>query len=231
MIDWLLAILLILALPGWAIWKSRRPRKPPSAQRTLGYIKAIMLTVVLLAVCLLNWWRAGQPWRALGFDVPLSLRGEIGLALAVLLLVIAAIASRIASRKASYDSNAAPKPASDEDPLAPRTRQELWLLIIVVVLLGAGWEILYRGFLLWLLVPRVGSVAAICIAALAYGLAHGCKDWKGALISIGIAFAFTIAYALTYSLWWLMLIHVAIALGAVVIGFRSRDKAPAPVSA
>jgi len=76
----------------------------------------------------------------------------------------------------------------------------------------AGWEVLYRGFLLQLLPPIIGLPFAIVASALAYGIAHGYKNPKELIASIISAFIFTIAYAWTHSIWWLILIHVGLPL-------------------
>jgi membrane protease YdiL (CAAX protease family) len=72
-----------------------------------------------------------------------------------------------------------------------------------------GWEILYRGFLLWFLSPYIGIAGAICLASFAYGLARGYQGRRQLVGSIASAFAFTVAFAITRSLWWLMLLHAA----------------------
>jgi membrane protease YdiL (CAAX protease family) len=72
---------------------------------------------------------------------------------------------------------------------------------------GVAWEVLFRGYLLWALTPRVGIVGAVFVASVAYGVAHGYKSPRQFTSSLVSALLFTIAYALTHSLWWLMLIH------------------------
>ncbi|HEY1837613.1 MAG TPA: CPBP family intramembrane glutamic endopeptidase [Rhizomicrobium sp.] len=56
---------------------------------------------------------------------------------------------------------------------------------------------------------------------------HGDKTWLRALSSIGTAFAFTIAYALTRSLWWPMLIHSFMGLYGAWSGYRLNRNAVA----
>lgn len=64
--------------------------------------------------------------------------------------------------------------------------------------------------MLWALSPWIGTVGAVIVAAIGYGLGHGSKragSVGGAVVS---SFIFTIAYALTGSLWWLMLLHAGL---------------------
>jgi hypothetical protein len=61
------------------------------------------------------------------------------------------------------------------------------------------WELLYRGYLLWLLPPLMGMPAAVILAAVAYGLGHGASDWRSVAGATVSSFLFTIAYALSGS--------------------------------
>ena len=54
-----------------------------------------------------------------------------------------------------------------------------------------------------------GLPLAVALAAIAYGAGHGYKNAKQFAGSIAAAFAFTIGYALTGSLWWLIVLHAA----------------------
>ncbi|WP_169801038.1 CPBP family intramembrane metalloprotease, partial [Novosphingobium naphthalenivorans] len=60
------------------------------------------------------------------------------------------------------------------------------------------------------LTPLAGLPLAIFCSGLAYGLAHGWKNFRESFPSIVSAFLFAIGYALTSSLWWLIFIHVAL---------------------
>lgn len=79
--------------------------------------------------------------------------------------------------------------------------------------IGIGWELLYRGFLLLALAPWLGTWGAVVLAAVAYGAAQGYKS----------------PGQLTGSLWWLMLLHVAMPLTAPLYYFKMmRDEAAVP---
>jgi len=91
-----------------------------------------------------------------------------------------------------------------------------------------GWEVLYRGFLLLVLTPVIGLPLAIAASALAYGIGHGYENPKQLIGSIISAFFFTIAYAWTQSLWWLILVHVFIPLSTIPAVMRAQRRQPAP---
>jgi hypothetical protein len=61
------------------------------------------------------------------------------------------------------------------------------------------------------------------VAATAYGGAHGFRDIRQFGGSVVSALAFTMGYALTHSLWWLILIHTALPL--LAIGGMARQRA------
>jgi len=60
----------------------------------------------------------------------------------------------------------------------------------------------------------------VTFAALAYGVSHGYKSPAQFGGSIALSFVFAIAYALTLSLWWLMLVHTAAGLFGAWSGYR-----------
>lgn len=206
MIGDILAVLLIGVLPVRALYKSVW-RKNEETSRPKIYIRTVAIIGGLLVVLCYAWVRAAHSPAALGLDIPLSERGAVGLLIAAALVVALAIAEIVAkrTRQASSDEKARKKLANDD--FLPRTGYELRLFLGLALLVGCGWELLYRGFLVWFLVPHVGTTGAVCVASFAYAAAHGYKgrgQFLGSLIS---AFAFTIAFVLTDSLWWLMLIH------------------------
>jgi membrane protease YdiL (CAAX protease family) len=93
-----------------------------------------------------------------------------------------------------------------------RGPREVAVFLISTPLICFAWELLYRGYLLWWLSPLIGIPLAVVCASVSYGLVHGWKSARESLRSIAGAFAFTISYALTGSLWWLIVIHVGLPL-------------------
>ncbi|HEX7340119.1 MAG TPA: CPBP family intramembrane glutamic endopeptidase [Rhodanobacteraceae bacterium] len=217
MTDYILLALLVGVMPLRAVCQSRRGTRA-TASRDTRHRKSIAIITGLLALLGWAWWRAGRTPALLGLDVPVSTRGLIGFGVAGAAVLALATFVLLERRKRSTASLEQARQRVCESDLLPRTRRELGSFLVFGLFAGCGWELLYRGFLLWWLTPRVGIVAAVCIAALAYGVAHGCRNRKRLAGSIVSAFAFTIAYALTGSLWWLMLIHT---LAAVIGGISA----------
>lgn len=219
MIDWLLAALLILVLPGLAIWRSLHPRTK-AASRMQRYLNSIAYVAVLLLLLAASWWSAGRDWSQLGLGWPFTRGAAIGLLVFIGLFALISTISHFKTRNLALEAKAELKAKTLAHDMLPQNPRELAVFLLLAVLLGCGWELLYRGFLWWFLAPHVGTVGAICIAALAYGLGHGIKHGKQAIGSVIMAFAFMVAFVLTRNLWWLMLIHTALPLSGGLNAWR-----------
>ena len=55
--------------------------------------------------------------------------------------------------------------ADEAAALLPETRTELWLFILFSLVIGAAWEVLFRGYLIWVLEPRLTTFGAVTAAA------------------------------------------------------------------
>jgi membrane protease YdiL (CAAX protease family) len=111
--------------------------------------------------------------------------------------------------------------------LFPRAPGEWPAFAAFALTVGCGWEVLYRGYLLWILAPWIGTLGAVAAASAAYGLAHGVADWRRTVGSLVAAALFTTGYAITRSLWWLMLLHTGLPILGALLTARSRHVAAA----
>jgi membrane protease YdiL (CAAX protease family) len=199
--DLVLTVCLVLVVPTYGLWRSLRPPgvpKRPVRERYFGTIAmALALTVGLAAV----WLPAHRSAADLGLGLPLA--GKLGLGLAAIVLAMACVMVLRAKRKGVQT------PPETLD-LLPKTPGDFAAFLAMGVVVGLAWEVLFRGYLLWFLTPRLGIVGAVLAASAAYGAAHGYKSPKQFIGSLVAALVFTTAYALTHSLWWLMLIHAGL---------------------
>jgi membrane protease YdiL (CAAX protease family) len=222
MLDAVLVTLLVVGMPALALHSSLTSATRQPRTRTQRYTRTIWQAGAILGLLVVNWIASGRSTALLGFDSPLSVAGLIGLCIAAAVL-IALVVSTLLSKQAS--GSVAPQGALD---LMPQTRSEVWLFVTFSVVAGVAWETLYRGFLLWALTPHVGSIVAIGIAAIAYGLAHGYTSLGAFAGSLAGALLFTTAYALTQSLWWLIMLHAGLPLIGM-LAFRSMFREAAPI--
>lgn len=223
MIDYVLLVLLVGVMPARALYKSLRGARP-EGNRSKTYLSSGAIILGLLVVLCYAWLHANRAPALLGLETPVSERSIIGLGIAVVLFIVLAIVEVVAKHKRAGRNNAKARQRLESNELLPRNRHELILFLGFGLLAGCGWELLYRGFLIWFLVPRIGMVGAICLAALTYGVAHGYKTRGQFVGSIISAFAFTIAFVLSGSLWWLMLIHTMAALVGGISSYKLLSK-------
>ena len=226
-IDLALAAFLVLAFPALQLASSLRPRPKQASSTARRYLRSMAILAGPLIVLAIDWLGSGRSLAALGLALPPPFRGLIGLGIAgaaiaglVLVSYLQAVPrdpARLAAMRARM-KGAGPQPAS------PR---EYRLSIVFAFVIGCGTELLFRGYLLWALAPIAGLAGAVSIAALAYGIGHGFRNRKQALMAILSALVFTAAYVATGSLWWLMLIHTAAALQGGWAGYRLSRAKPA----
>jgi len=215
--DYALLAALLVLVPANSLWRSLAGRGT-TLSRMARYGRTIGIISVLLALLALDWSVTGRSLESLGLDIPPSLPGLAGLGVAILLTVAMVMMARIAPRRGG----------SGTDPAAllmPQSPAERWVFILFSLAVGIGWELLYRGYLLWALTPRLGLPGAIALATLVYGLAHGYKSRRLFIGSLISAMLFVGGYALTGSLWWLMLVHSALPLVGLLAPPRSAEAA------
>jgi len=218
LLDHLLAILLLLVVPIRALWRSR-PGRIASGTKITRYTTTIAIVAGLLTLLATSWLMTGRSAHALGLNAPTSTPSLVGLGIAVIILIALALSRNKKSKPSQKEGIEAVR-----REIFPETPSEMKLFLLLSLAVGGGWEILYRGFLLYYLPSTIGLWGAIIIAAFAYGVAHGFKTPKQFAGSIVSALAFTIAYAATSNLWWLMLIHIGIMLfGSIVSKAVSGD--------
>lgn len=179
-----------------------------------------LLVFVLLTLLAWNWLNSNRAISELGLDIPLSSGGIIGLYIAGALVTTVFICTVVAHLGGTRLPNNHQHSQPADNNALPQTRSELAVCLIFAVLISVCWELLYRGFLIWFLVPTTGMVAGVFNAALAYGASHSFKTRQQLLGSMISAFLFTIAYAFTGSLWWLMLIHIVMAITGSMVSYQ-----------
>lgn len=229
MIDLALALYLLLFSPAQKLWQSRHGGKAPATPSKMRHLKTIVTITILLAVLGASCVLQGRDAQALGLAFPLSTHETWGLVITTVLLTAMALASSMASKKLDAKGRADYAVALKTQRSLPQNPKEFRWFVLSALFIGAGWEILYRGFLLLILTPLTGVAVAVILSALAYGCAHGYKNPGQLFGSVLAALLFTTAFALTHSLWWLMLLHAGLPLVGA-IGARRAFKMPdAPV--
>jgi membrane protease YdiL (CAAX protease family) len=209
--DLLLSFYLLVCFPLHSLWRSLQAAPPKPIRPPLqSYWRQGRFVLVLLAALALVMRLEKHSASDLGLAFPSSPAAMWGLLAAGCLLLGLHLAGTRMERKMTPAQRARQEAQLRDLPFAmPRTPTETAAYLFTMVLMTATWEVLFRGYLLLVLTPVTGLPAAIALAAIAYGAGHGYKHPKQFFGSIAAAFAFTIGYALTGSLWWLIVLHAA----------------------
>jgi membrane protease YdiL (CAAX protease family) len=215
--DYALLIALLILVPANSLWRSLAGRGS-TLSRMARYGRTIGIISVLLALLALDWRLSGRSLESLGLDIPPSLPGLAGLGVAIVLTVAMVMMARIAPRRGGSGTD-------QTALLMPQSPAEYRIFILFSLAVGIGWELLYRGYLLWALTPLLGLPGAIALATLVYGLAHGYKSRRLFIGSLISSMLFVGGYALTGSLWWLMLVHSALPLVGLLTPPRAAEAA------
>lgn len=209
MLDLLLAATLLFGMPIRALLRGDSTTKAQVDKRK-RYRKSMMIIAILLMVLLVDWVSSSRGFTQLGLAAPTTHSAIAGCLVAVSAPIILFLALIMKS-----NVQKAAKPHDLADTILPESPDELRYFVICTIVSGFGWEVLYRGFLLFWLSPIIGLAPAVAASSIAYGLSHGCKTMAQTIGSLVSALLFTTGYAATGSLWWLIILHIALPLISV----------------
>ena len=233
----LLALLILYPIVEWRWYLpriSRAIRAGVAGVRTSFYRSTIaaewFATLYVFALWIL--WR--RSWSALWLDAIRPLRFFLGclLALGVIIffvLQIRKVQKALARPKVAASLRQKLAFAHALVPETPAERRAFWLVSITA---GVCEEVVYRGFLIWLVANWTGLIAAVVISSIVFGLGHiylgVAQVPRTALVGLVLA----IIVLASGSLLPAILIHAAIDLNSGEIAFRvaqaSSPNAPAP---
>jgi membrane protease YdiL (CAAX protease family) len=155
------------------------------------------------------WWFAQRAFAQLGLDFPIGFRGQVGFLVTAVVAVVAAWQIR-RLRKLTDEEVDKALSRIGYLKIVPRNRAELSVFLLVALTAGVWEELVYRGFLLWLLAPIIGVPGAIGASAVIFGIGHAYQGIRGVIATALVGLVFALLYAWTASLWWLMLAHALI---------------------
>jgi membrane protease YdiL (CAAX protease family) len=165
------------------------------------------------------WMRAGRPWPALGV-VPSGLAGIVGSTVVVALIGALTVQQLRAIGRLTVERREALRAKlAYIEYLLPHSRSELSWFTALSITAGVCEELLYRGFLLWVLKAYVGIALAALIGVALFGLLHLYQGRQGALKAAGAGAVMTIIYLATGWLFPAMVVHALVDLNAGVLGF------------
>ena len=229
-----LALLLIIGVPLWDRWETRRLRSSTDPEVKGACYRRIVIVLWLLTALALVSMPLATILTPLSGEAPwLSNRGSgRGIAVGMMLGVVLSLLMPVILgwfRPALRDSFAAPL-----EKIAfflPKTTRERSWFAAVSITAGICEELLYRGFLIryfhelpWM----PGLTVSAVLAAIVFGLGHGYQGWTGVVSTAALAIALTIMFYALGVLWPVMLVHALIDLRVLVL---LRLAAPAKIRA
>lgn len=161
-------------------------------------------------------------WAELGLRLPDRAPNAVAVVLAVLVIVFLVMSTRAVRRPtdAARLAGAAPQAII---ALVPRTPVERRWFGLVAVTAGGSEELLYRGFLLAVVLaiaPGIPDLGLVVLGGVAFGLAHLYQGRAGVVTTSVLGALLTFLYVGTGTLLVPMLVHAAIDLRILWVPVR-----------
>ncbi len=165
---------------------------------------------VALLVLVIAWYWLGRPFADLGF----VLAGGPGFYVGVGLVVIACAYLYRMWRKlrgmTPEEKQVQVEALGDLVHFLPRTRRHLAHFTGLSVTAGIVEEIVYRGFMIWLLGNFVPIWAAVIISSVFFGLGHSYQGLEGAFRTGAAGLVFAVLYVVSGSIWLPIIGHALV---------------------
>jgi membrane protease YdiL (CAAX protease family) len=110
--------------------------------------------------------------------------------------------------------------------ILPHNESEYRWFVVVSLTAGVCEELLYRGFLTWVLGAYIGVPAALLLVAVGFGLAHAYQGRRGILKTAGVGLVLGAVVLATGWLGPAMITHALVDLVAGVLGFKVLAEEP-----
>ncbi len=216
-VDWLLLVYLAVIIPVWGLVDQRRASK----NRKLGiprdrmrrYNRLFVELWVPTIILLVSWFMAGRDWHGLGFGFEQSTLAFVGygVTLTAIIYLFWTTWQVKHSEKARTVIREQLDGAEALHELMPGTRAEFQRFRLVAITAGITEEILYRGFLFWVLSPVVGVALAAGLTVIIFTLGHLYQERPREIFRVAITGAILIAlYISTGSLIAPIILHIII---------------------
>ena len=223
-VDALLLVLLALGLPLRAWLAMRRLRAASVAEavvlRPRLWGRAIVTQWLLTAGVILQWITQHRPLASLSLTAHFGWGGAgvlVGLGLMALVLqpqrhslaTTPDVVERLRRRLAGIER------------LLPSSRAEWPGFVSLAITAGVCEEVLFRGFVLWMLAHWLPSYwLAALLQALLFGLAHVYQGPRGVFLTFMVGVFLTGVVWISGSLWPAMLVHALLDLNAGDLAIR-----------
>src|SRR4029079_12934799 len=180
-----------------------------------GVVGEWVFTIAAIAI----WTTFDRPWSAMRLELPHG--GRLGVGTLFVLAAIGLVALQlwsVARLPAERRIRARPQLGNLAFMLPHRAQEQPWLLTLSTTA-GFCEELLYRGYLPWFFAPWLGSVGAMALVGVLFGIRHAYQGRAG-VVKATLAGAFMAALVLvTGSLVPAMIVHALIDIGSGTLGY------------
>ena len=190
----------------------------PSA-RVSAYRRGVFGEWAFAIAAIAIWIAFARPWSAMRLGLPHGWRLAVGLlfVLAGVGLVVLQLWS-VARLPVERRVRARPKLDKVAFILPHTAREQSWFLTLSVTA-GFCEELLYRGYLPWFFAPWLGSVGAMALVVVLFGIGHAYQGRSGT-VRATLAGAFMAALVLvSNSLIPAMIVHALIDIGSGTVAY------------
>lgn len=173
------------------------------------------------------WLAGGRTWEQLGLRMPGGWGFWVSLALVV--VAVSLLQMQLGAARRSDDTRRELRAQLGGSLVfLPRERDEGAAFAALSFTAGICEEVLYRGWLLGWLAPKVGMPAAFAAGAVLFALAHAYGGRELAVRSGLVGLVLSALYLLSGSLWVPIALHAFLDFNAGQLSVAAHADAPAP---
>ena len=220
--EWLL-LAAIIAMPIYSLWESDKTKlavingqksKLRMYQETILFLWLPTLVLIgLLFTAAVTPEKIGLIWQY-------SLNNWLGLALVVTALIY--LVYSVNSLHNDIEKlNAAKQAYQQHLWMMPDNKQELsWFALGVSVSAGICEELLFRGFLIMFLSDSIGTITALLLSSVMFGICHLYQGWSNVFRTALVGLIFGAIYLATDSLWVVIALHAIVDVYGGLVGYK-----------
>src|SRR5438132_1664309 len=201
--------------------------------RSLAYARTLIEEWALAGAVMALTLSSARPFASLGLRVPEGWRLWLGALLPATYLVLVVMQGRALAAKPQAQARLARK-LEPLRALIPHTLEEYRLFVPLCLTAGVCEELLFRGYLVWVLQAWIGLLPAALVSMVAFGLAHAYQGFKFGVRAFFAGVAMGVLALATGSVLPGMALHALIDLGSgwiIYSAIRAGQKADHPAAA
>jgi membrane protease YdiL (CAAX protease family) len=187
--------------------------------RLNAYRRATAVQWALAIITVVLWMNERRAWRVLGLVPPSDWRLVVGVAIVVVVVVLVTRQNSAVRRLETDKLQQLEKQIANIELILPHDEREYRWFMLLSCTAGVCEELLYRGFLTWLVAAYTGLPLAIIVVSVCFGAAHAYQGVKG-VVKTGVV-ALVMSGIVLVSGWLVpaMIVHALVDVAGGAVGF------------